>query len=149
MTFQNDLSFGKRYEQLASTMVSNFKEFAPNGLFKGWDFCSDTSKYEVKADRLAYKYGCRTMFIEYECSGKPSGISTTEADYWFYFMVLPDGSSRRFLIPTSMLKKACNGCITKVGGDGWRSKGYIVPTDAFEAFASSEPAPLGVTPLRV
>lgn len=144
MSFKSDLSFGKTYEQLAATMLpagETFKEFAPAGAFKPWDFCSDKSKYEVKSDRLAHKYGMRTMFVEYECSGKPSGISTTEADYWFYFMVRPNGSSRRFLIPTQALKDACEGCASKCGGDGYKVRGYIVPVSHFTGFECVSPPP--------
>jgi len=137
MSFNSDLSFGRKYEQLATTFLPNgemLEEYAPKGVFKGWDFRTNKFTYEVKADRLAHKYGMNTMFIEYECSGIPSGISSTEADYWFYFMVRPNGTSRRFLIPTRELKEACANSPSKSGGDGWRSKGYIVQVGGFEGF---------------
>jgi len=131
MTFQNDLAFGKKYEDLAASDYlpegETLVETAPAGLFKGWDFRTNKYKYEVKSDRLAYKYGCKTMFIEYECSGKPSGISTTEADYWYYFMVSPNGETKQFRFSVEELREKCKGCPSKAGGDGWRSRGYIVP----------------------
>jgi hypothetical protein len=37
---------------------------------------------EVKCDRIAVKTG--NVYIEYESRGKPSGISTSQADYWVY-----------------------------------------------------------------
>ena len=132
MTFHNDLAFGKKYEAIATEYMlddETLVEPAPDGLFKGWDFRTNKYKYEVKSDRLAYKYGSRTMFIEYECSGQPSGISSTESDFWFYFMVHPDGTFKAFCIPVDTLKEACKGCVSKAGGDGWRSRGYIVPVN--------------------
>jgi hypothetical protein len=40
------------------------------------------SKIEVKTDRLTQKTG--NVYIEYESRGKPSGIRTSEADFWVY-----------------------------------------------------------------
>ena len=40
------------------------------------------SKVEVKTDRLTEKTG--NVYIEYESRGKPSGIVTSQADYWVY-----------------------------------------------------------------
>lgn len=133
--FLADLKFGKSYEQLATAYIPQGEtqiEFAPKGCFKGWDFKTEKYKYEVKSDRLAYKYGCNSMFIEFECNGKPSGITSTEADFLYYFMVRPNGSSRLVRAPVKDLKEACVGCPVKSGGDGWRSKGYIVPITKFE-----------------
>ena len=39
-------------------------------------------KVEVKRDRKARLTG--NIFVEYESRGKPSGISTSEADYWCF-----------------------------------------------------------------
>jgi len=130
MNFQADLSFGKKWELKAKTLLTLTEcvvATAPEGQFKKWDFRTCCGAYEVKADRLAYKYGCKTMFIEHECSGQPSGISSTEADYWVYFMVRPNGEYVAYRIPVEALKKACEGCPVKSGGDGYRSRGYIVP----------------------
>jgi len=70
MPFHSDLSFGRTYEELCHYLPSDgemLEEYAPRGVFKGWDFRTNKFKYEVKADRLAHKYGMKTMFIEYEC----------------------------------------------------------------------------------
>ena len=118
-------------------------EPAPSGMFKPYDFTSNGVKYEVKADRLAYKYGGNTMFVEYECSGQPSGISTTEADYWMYFMVKPSGAYKVFCVPVEDLKEWCQGCVSKSGGDGYRARGYIVPvrtSPLLEVAPSAEPS---------
>lgn len=126
MSFTKDLAFGKTWEATARSLVGG-GEPGPSGRFKPYDFTHHGIKYEVKADRLAYKYGGNTMFVEYECSGQPSGISTTEADVWMYFMVKPDGTYKCYSIPTVELREWCNGCPVKAGGDGYRAKGYIVP----------------------
>lgn len=126
MSFTKDLAFGKTWEATAMSLVGG-GEPAPSGRFKPYDFTSQGVKYEVKADRLAYKYGGNTMFVEFECGGEPSGISTTEADVWMYFMVKPDMSYKCYTIPVADLKSWCEGCVVKKGGDGWRAKGYIVP----------------------
>jgi hypothetical protein len=132
MSFNKDLAFGKKWEAVAEAYIHETEpviESAPEGQFKPWDFRTALGSYEVKSDRLAYKYGCKTMFIEYECSGNPSGLTTTEADFWMYYMVKPSGDYVAYRIPVPELKKMCVGCVTKAGGDGYRSKGYIVPVD--------------------
>ena len=39
---------------------------------------------EVKRDFLAHKTG--NVFVEYESRGRPSGISTTQAQYWAFML---------------------------------------------------------------
>jgi len=129
--FEQDLQFGKRWERVAQQLVGGTCKEAPNGCFKPYDFISDGIKYEVKSDRLAYKYGNSSMFIEFECSGNKSGLSTTEAEFIVYFMIQPNGSYVAYKIPTHSLKQICEGCPIKKGGDGYRSRGYIVPVSSF------------------
>lgn len=140
--------FGKMWEETAASLVGGSVEFAPSGRFKPYDFISNGLKYEVKADRLAYKYGGNTMFVEYECSGQPSGISTTEADVWMYFMVKPSGEYSCYAIPVADLKEWCKGCPVKSGGDGWRSRGYIVPVRT-PPLATAKASPVGSLPVPV
>jgi hypothetical protein len=125
-SFSSDLSFGKTWESVAMRMVGG-EATSSIGAFKEWDFKVGEATYEVKSDRLAYKFGGKTMFIEHECSGKPSGIRSTKADYWVYFMVRPNGDYTTYRIPTPVLKEATKGCRQVSGGDGGRSKGFIVP----------------------
>jgi hypothetical protein len=132
MSFNKDLAFGKKWEAVAEAYIHESEmviEHAPEGQFKPWDFRSTLGSYEVKSDRLAYKYGCKTMFIEYECSGNPSGIQSTEADFWMYYMVKPSGDYVAYRIPVPELKEMCKGCVSKAGGDNYRSRGYIVPVN--------------------
>lgn len=147
MGFTRDLAFGKMWEETAMSLVGGGTP-APSGRFKPYDFISNGVKYEVKADRLAYKYGGNTMFVEFECSGELSGISTTEADVWMYFMVKPDGSYKVYTVPVPDLKEWCKGCPVKAGGDGYRARGYIVPVRTSPLVTVSE-SPVGSPPLGV
>ena len=135
MSFTRDLAFGKSWEQVAKKYIPEDEVVVecPEGLFKQYDFKTNMSAYEVKSDRLAYKYNYSSMFIEYENNGKPSGINATTADYWFYFMVKPEGGYIVYEIPVNLLKEECKKNVRTVsGGDGMRSKGYIIPGKVFQ-----------------
>ena len=62
----------------------------------------DGLTYEVKADHRAIQTG--NFFIEYLGYGKPSGISTTKANFY----ILTD-TIYYFLIQTDVLKLLCKG----------------------------------------
>lgn len=129
MNFRENLAFGTKYQEIAKRYIPEDETLVEDaeGLEKEYDFKTDKFIYEVKSDRMGYAYGCQTMFIEYECNGKPSGISSTKSDYYFYFFHKSDGYIA-YEIPIENLKKACMGCreILKAG-DGGRVKAYIVP----------------------
>ena len=141
--FQLDLAFGKKYEREAVRILQQTGEgqleWAPEGAFKPWDFKWNDVPYEVKSDR--YGYTRHSMFIEYECSGKDSGIMTTEAKDWFYFMESPNKKDfYAFRIPVERIRAAISkpNVRTVSGGDGGRVRGYIVPRSEFEdCFISS------------
>ena len=59
-------------------------------------------KVEVKRDRIALKTG--NMAIEYEHRDIPSGIATSEADYWCYIFTDGDSDMAYVIIPTERLK---------------------------------------------
>lgn len=136
MVFSNDLQFGKKYEQLAlQYLVYDTVEFAPDKKFSDYDFVTMNNdniiKYEVKSDRLTHKTG--NLAIEYECNKKPSGVSTTKADYYMYFVVKPD-SHDCYKIPVDVLK-SCTGKGKKMyGGDGRKSLMALVPISDFEKY---------------
>ena len=135
MGFQSDLALGKVYEQLAIKYLKQKGEALldyPEGYCKQYDFITDKSSYEVKADRMTHKTG--NLFIEYECSGKPSGLSTTDAKYWFYFILMPENGYRAYKIPTEFLKGVAEAGRTVNGGDGWRSKGYLCNESWFRGY---------------
>ncbi len=80
-------------------------------------------KIEVKSDRQASKTG--NLAIEYECSRQPSGLSVTEADYWIYFIVFED-YEECYSIPIDDLKTIVKSCNKVSGGDGMRSRLYLL-----------------------
>jgi hypothetical protein len=129
MSFRQKLAFGEKYQEIAKKYIPEGEVLleCPNVKEKRFDFKTDKHSYEVKSDRMGYAYGCKTMFIEYECNGKDSGINATESDYYFYFFHKPSGDYEVYEIPVDKLKEACKGCREMIGGDGNRVKAYIVP----------------------
>ena len=83
-------------------------------------------KIEVKTDRATHRTG--NIVVEFECNGKPSGISTTEADYWAFVL---DGNAIALLIQVDRLKAIArhfykkNGYVS--GGDRNSSKMILIP----------------------
>lgn len=108
-SFTHDLSFGEKAEDWA------------NDIFKGG------KKVEVKYDRIAHKTG--NVFIEYESRNKPSGIATTDADYWVYKL---EKTECAIVLPVPYLKERLREYFKKGryminGGDDNTSKGFLVP----------------------
>jgi len=136
MCFTRDLTFGQKYEEIAKKLLQPNEVVidSPKGKFSDYDFKSHLFTYEVKADRLAYRYGCKSMFIEFECGGKPSGINVSTADFWFYFMVKPDSSYVCYKVPIKVLREECAKSRIVGGGDGGRVRGYIVITEKLQEY---------------
>jgi hypothetical protein len=136
--FASDLLFGKVYEDEAIRLMkqqllldeANAVLERPVGKFSSYDFSLGGVQYEVKADRYAHRTQC--MFLEYECNGRPSGVSVTTASFWMYFVV--KGSAFEvYKIPVSELTK--DKSIRSVsGGDGGRVRGYIIPLSCFAQY---------------
>ena len=141
MPFQSDLLLGKKYEVMLLDYLDKDEytevEFAPEKRFVEWDVKLKSgvleAKYEVKADRLSAKTG--NLCIEYECSGQPSGISTTQADYYAYF-VIHASHHDLYLIPVERIKSlVAQGAYKKLnGGDGYRSRFYLIPKAVFAEY---------------
>lgn len=137
-SFQNDLLFGKQYELILLDYLSKSEydevELAPVGRFVEWDVKIKKgvleAKYEVKADKLASKTG--NLCIEYECAGQPSGISTTQANHYAYFVV-SGNSHELYLIPVDRLKQYIETASPRKmnGGDGYRSRFYLIQKSVF------------------
>ena len=83
----------------------------------------ENKKIEVKRDLRAKKTG--NIFIEYESRGKPSGLATTQSD--FYCFVIED---LHIMLPTSQLKDIARSYIGTgrdvLGGDNNTSKGILL-----------------------
>ena len=108
-SFTHDLAFGEKAEDWVNDIFKNGK------------------KVEVKYDRIAHKTG--NVVIEYESRGKPSGIATTDADYWIYKL---EKTECAIILPVEYLKEKLRsyyneGIYLMNGGDNNTSKGFLVP----------------------
>ena len=85
-------------------------------------------KIEVKSERgMWMKTG--NICIEYESYGKPSGIKTTEADYWFHNLCVGDNEFCTLVFDTNMLRTIVNeldSFKTVSGGDHNASRMFLV-----------------------
>lgn len=80
-------------------------EFGQRGENYVLDLLKGANKVEVKTDRFAHY--TQRLSVEYKYNGNPSGISTTEADYWAF--VIPQTGAIIF-VPTDKLKEMCRLC---------------------------------------
>ena len=107
--FLRQLKKYQKYEILAAEKISIL-----NGVIilnynedKKYDFItSDYLKYEVKCDEYSLKSG--NVFIEFYGYDKPSGITTTEADYY----IITD-TINFYMIEIAKLKELCLLCNIK------------------------------------
>ena len=136
MGFASDLKMGNEYEQKYLTMIDYDSYEISKGCFKPYDIKvmngDITTTYEIKADRMTARTG--NVVIEYKCNGKPSGITSSEADYWVYFIV---GTEEYIKIPTNVVRQfILDKKYTKKikGGDGYRSHMYLFPKNVFEDY---------------
>ena len=85
----------------------------------------ENAKIEVKTDFQAHETG--NVFVEYESRGKPSGLATTQADWWAFVIA----TSRIKMIRTDELRALCRNYLKSnrdtVGGDNNTSKGILLP----------------------
>ena len=109
-TFKADLEFSNKYEnELISLMKGHVKAETSQdkGKFSDWDVCftfadGHTETHEVKCDRNGYKTG--NVVVEYECNDKPSGIATSKADYYTFFIISPDGGYTCIILETQHVR---------------------------------------------
>ena len=110
--FDIDLEYGQVREKLVADMLQD-------------------KKIEVKSERDKWqKTG--NIAIEYECYGKPSGISVTEADYWFHNLCIGDDTFCTLVFKVDNLKKLINKLDYKrsvSGGDHNASRMYLLKLD--------------------
>ena len=88
-----------------------------------------TGKLEVKTDFKAHKTG--NIAIEIESNGKPSGLRTTEADWWLFNIRIPNAEPMLLIITKQRLRKLAQMHIhrghTVMGGDKMLSKMVLIP----------------------
>ena len=114
-----------------SNDISELKGFDVDLEFgNGWekyidDIFKSAKKAEIKTERNIWT-NTGNIAIEYECSGKPSGLRTTEADVWIHNLVFNEEIYCSFIFPINKFKKLCNKMFEeknlKNGGDGGNSK---------------------------
>jgi hypothetical protein len=107
--FDIDLEYGKVREQLIADMLQN-------------------KKIEVKSERDIWQH-TGNIAIEYECYGKPSGITSTEADYWFHNLCVGNNVFCTLVFDVKSLKKILSKLDYKKtvsGGDNNASKMYLL-----------------------
>ena len=107
--FDIDLQYGKVKEKIIADMLQD-------------------KKIEVKSERgMWLKTG--NIAIEFESYGKPSGIASTESDYWFHNLCIGDEVYGTLVFKTDMLKKIIKNTPNKrevSGGDHNASKMYLM-----------------------
>jgi hypothetical protein len=108
---------------------SDFKYDLEFGILNGESWFHELvtdKKIEVKCDRLSAITG--NVYIEFESRGKPSGIATTQAEYYVYKY----NEEAALIISTEQLKERCRelyrlGLAKKIkGGDDNTSEGLLI-----------------------
>tara|TARA_Y100000310_G_C20514396_1_gene730458 strand:- start:414 stop:842 length:429 start_codon:yes stop_codon:yes gene_type:complete len=133
--FQDDLLVG---EDLERHILKKIQRRYPQarkieGYFKGYDlFVPELQiRIEVKRDIKSQETG--NYVIETEFDGKPSALSTTEADYWVIF----DGECEIWTTPWRILE-AVKGLVRRefIGkGDTKSKKAYLCPKERIKKTA--------------
>jgi hypothetical protein len=106
--FDLDLAYGQVFEKKIADILTG-------------------SKIEVKTEKDKWKT-TGNIVIEFSSRGKPSGIITTEADYWIHNLAMGDTIVCSLLLPVRTLRayiKANNPRVVN-GGDGMTSKLYLI-----------------------
>ena len=116
--FEYDLEFGHEGEGIIADMFEN-------------------KKIEVKRDNWVGRTG--NIAIEYKSRGRPSGIATTQADYWIIMFSKEYEDKFMFIIETQRLKEVTKkyfnkGSIKKMG-DSNTSSAVLIPIKEINNFA--------------
>lgn len=121
-TFTHDLQFGELSEKKVAEILQS-------------------DKIEVKTERDIWA-STGNIAIEYECNGKPSGLTTTQATFWIHVFYNQGTFCGFEVFEVASLKKVINKMIKdevavkKSGGDNNKSKLILVPISRlFEYFA--------------
>lgn len=137
--FISDLKFGNFYELKLLEHIDYDEYKISEGNFKPYDLkiLKDNKyiRYEVKADRLAYKTG--NIAIEFQYNDKNSGITLTRAKYYSYFIVKPDNSYELYIVPVKIIKQLIQDKKYKKivnGGDSYSSKMYLFDLKLFSKY---------------
>jgi len=138
MPFCNDLVFGTKYEEIALNEYIDYDKYErpPKEKRLYYDFLITKGetllKYEIKADRMAFK--THNLCIELFNNNKLSGLSSTEADYYIYFIINNNSVVRVYKIPTEVLKEIVKNREIKSGGDNRKSKFVLLNIDIVKEY---------------
>ena len=133
--FNEQLNQGQKYERKCLEYLEYDTVKHMEGCFKPYDLITTKdgkeTKIEVKSDRQASRTG--NLAIEFECNNKPSGITSTEADYWIYFIVHRE-RDECYIIPIEKLRELVKTCPKVRGGDGMRSRMFLLNKEKVKLF---------------
>lgn len=145
--FLADLANGEKGERhVATTLKKHYGAASVSriGACKGFDFRliyadEEHELFEVKTDFRAATTG--NLFFEYECSGKPSGLTSTQADRWA--ILIPHLQSILVFRPTIMLRNLKKNKAAReiVGGDRRAVRGYVIAIKEIEKLTCVEKIP--------
>jgi hypothetical protein len=140
--FFKDLKLGKRYEyELASYLTPFYKTIhVIKEKCKYYDIIcymegGEEETYEVKSDRLSIKTG--NLAIEYKNRNKDSGILSTKANFYAYYIIKNETEYDLYIIPTEEIKNKINSKEYKrtiKGGDNWSSEMYLFNLTVFQDY---------------
>ena len=118
--FDLDLEYGKMGEDFVQQVMEG------------------NTKIEIKTERDIWKK-TGNIAIEISCNGKPSGLSTTEADTWIHLLAYKGVIEGGFLLKVGRIKDEIKklhkeGTLNlKMGGDNNASQMVLIPiTQLFE-----------------
>ena len=128
--FKDDLNIGQKYEEIILKRAKRDFPLAyiQKGKFKYWDIYIPEVNIalEVKYDERNQTSG--NIAIECECNDKPSGITTTKADFWVLFDK-PDGKDIWFLtedIRKCIYRNNLHPSTIQGPGDPYEKKVYLI-----------------------
>ena len=137
--FDEALAKSRHSEKLVAKLlaVEGWELESKNDTFAYDLLFTNGKKVEIKEDKLVGRYG--NIAIEYTSRGKPSGISSTEADYWVTVAHTKDGVVV-LMTPVGLLRHMCNEKEwhkEKSGGDsGSDTRMYLFKYDVIEAVSN-------------
>lgn len=92
-----------------------------------------TVDVEIKEDLMCYSTD--NVAIEFECDGRPSGITSTIAKVYAYILHCSDNTKKYILLSVKNIKKAIDEekyiCIADGGVNKNKSKVYLFELDVF------------------
>lgn len=143
-TWEQALTFGKLVEKYVLSRIQKKypQAFIRDGLWKGWDIYipERNLRIEVKSDVYSNKTG--NFVIETSYGGKPSALTTSNADFWVFFT-----GFKLIWITKEQIRKAIRESEVSLkrftaGTDKKEKTAYLVPVYFIEVNATRIEEPL-------